>query len=411
MLDLIIWAVRAPTHLEPVVQQRIVERTDEVEMHLFDAEATQLLMDTLSELYERGWQPLDFLHVARRSDRRLAQVAALAVLSQAARTNAEQRAPRAWVEQLRVAADVVGDGPDTPSVDASSSPPSPLSPSWGVVDALVGSGVAPSRAWCAVLQLMATFHGHRRLEHLLPPPSAWDRTATPRADADVTDRSRMLNKIRGLLAKAEATTFAAEAEAFTAKAQDLMTRHAIEAAVLHAAGHDPVAVIGARVYLESPYAAEKAQLLNYVALANRVRMVYDRKRAIATVVGTLVDVDQVHLLFTSLLIQATRSMAEAGSSGHAGSSPRSASFRRAFLTAYSVRIGERLTAADREAVNSYGAELVPVLARRDAAVEAEYDRLFPETRVIRSSPVDGRGWEAGRRAADRAVFAAGRLTR
>ena len=39
-----------------------------------------------------------------------------------------------------------------------------------------------------------------------------------------------------LLAKAEATTFAEEAEAFTAKAQELMAAHAIQQAMLEAGG-------------------------------------------------------------------------------------------------------------------------------------------------------------------------------
>ena len=43
----------------------------------------------------------------------------------------------------------------------------------------------------------------------------------------------VLARIRQLLAKAESTTFEAEALAFTAKAQELMTRHAIDAALVH----------------------------------------------------------------------------------------------------------------------------------------------------------------------------------
>ena len=79
----------------------------------------------------------------------------------------------------------------------------------------------------------------------------------------------MLNRIRTLLAKAEATEFAAEAETFTAKAQDLMTRHAIDEALLRAAGDQPIEIEGVRVHIHNPYATEKVQLLNQVARANR----------------------------------------------------------------------------------------------------------------------------------------------
>jgi hypothetical protein len=64
--------------------------------------------------------------------------------------------------------------------------------------------------------------------------------------------------------------------------------------------------------------------------------------AIATVVGVPLDIDQVEMLFTSLLIQATRAMTEAGAD-QPGSFERSATFGRSFLAAYAVRIGERLT--------------------------------------------------------------------
>ena len=43
-------------------------------------------------------------------------------------------------------------------------------------------------------------------------------------------------KVRALLAKAESTTFEAEAEALFAKAHQLMVRNAIDEAVLHLSG-------------------------------------------------------------------------------------------------------------------------------------------------------------------------------
>ena len=105
----------------------------------------------------------------------------------------------------------------------------------------------------------------------------------------------------------------------------------------------------------------------------------------ATVVGTPVDVDQVELLFVSLLIQSTRAMAEAGTA-QPGSFDRSPRFRRSFLTSYAVRIGERLSAADAETTASYGSELVPVLRRQEEVVDAVYERLFPHTREATSTP-------------------------
>lgn len=93
---------------------------------------------------------------------------------------------------------------------------------------------------------------------------------------------------------------------------------------------------------------------------------------------------------------------------------RSRAFRASFLLAYARRIGERLEAVNR-AVESTATDddgsLLPVLAARYDAVEAEVRELFGE---LTSSPVaggsDGLGWALGELAADRAQLDAGDLT-
>jgi hypothetical protein len=168
-------------------------------------------------------------------------------------------------------------------------------------------------------------------------------------------------------------------------------------------------VVAKRVHLQSPYTTTKTSLLNAVARANRCKVIYFDRLAIATLVGVPLDIDRVEMLFTSLLIQATRAMTEAGAD-QSGSFERSATFRRSFLEAYAVRIGERLTEASSAATKSYGNELVPLLRRREDAVTAEFERLFPFTQAIRGRYFDPRGWAAGQRATDQAVFTAGRIS-
>ena len=164
-----------------------------------------------------------------------------------------------------------------------------------------------------------------------------------------------------------------------------------------------------RIHLQAPYASEKMTLLNQVARSNRCKAIWLEQVAMGTLVGTPVDVDQVELLFTSLLIQATRAMAEAGAS-RAGSYDRSAGFRRSFLVSYAVRIGERLDESAASATAEYGQELVPVLQRQADAVDGEFERLFPHTYAMNANRrYSQRGWEAGRAAADQATFVAGRL--
>jgi hypothetical protein len=370
------------------------------QQQILDEQMSLRFMAMLASLWEHGWQPADLLHQARRVDSRCAALTAALMTGQAHRTEAFDRAPKPWLSQLHAA-----------ERDAAAARllADPMPTVFLAAAAQVRAGSKPSDAWTTVLRLASHLEHLPALPNLIEPPSAWGKSRLRRPVASDTDRTKVLAKIRGLLAKAEATVYAAEAEALTAKAQHLMTRHAIDEALLHAHDDEPIAVSNVRVHISAPYPSEKVSLLNQVALANRCRLVWLDKFAIATLVGTPVDVDQVELLFTSLLVQATRAMVEAGAS-RPGSFDRSPSFRRSFLASYSVRIGERLTESADSATSCYGAELVPVMQRQAEAVDQEFERLFPNTHQVGSAlHYSQRGWQAGREAADRASFVAGRL--
>jgi hypothetical protein len=389
-------AALPPSSLSLVVEDALVTQ-DVASRDLMDEMASMRVRQSLVAAWEHGWQPLDLVHVVRRSRARLAPLLGAAIATQARSVQAEQRVPQAWLDQLGAVADEALAAAPNGSADC-------------LVRSVLGQGVRLIDVWTDLVQLLEMLTTLPVLEQLVPPPSAWGRpTAASRPDDDASERGRLLNRIRTLLAKAENTEFAAEAETFTAKAQDLMTRHAIDAALLHESADNPIDVRGARVHINNPYAAEKVHLLNQVARANRSRTVWNSSLGLATVIGTPTDVDQVEMLFTSLLIQATRAMAEAGAR-RAGAFDRSASFRRSFLMSYAVRIGERLNQTNEAATASYGSALVPLLQRQTSAVQAEFDRLFPHTREGRAGRYNMLGWDAGRAAADRAVFAAGRLT-
>jgi hypothetical protein len=368
-------------------------------LQLMDELITDRLFLLVASLWEHGWQPLDALHVVRTRRPRSVPLIASVIMEQARRANAEDRASRTWLDQLHAVAE------EGIELDL----PRPEHERWLLVETMSTAGFRLLDAWTEIVILTCCVTDLPRLEQIAPPPSAWEtpiRNSVP--GIQDSERHKLLNRIRALLAKAEATSYAAEAETFTAKAQDLMTRHAIDEALLRETD-EQVAVIAQRVHLQCPYASTKATLLNAASRANRCKVIYNASLAIATVVGVPVDVDQVEMLFTSLLIQATRAMAEAGAA-RPGSFDRSATFRRSFLTAYGVRIGERLREADAAATESYGKDLVPLLQRQEDAVQHEFDRLFPNIKMTGEGYYDRRGWEAGRRAADRAVFTAGRIT-
>ncbi len=377
-----------------------------------DEEAwSAMLLDGLAAVYERGWQPMDVAHVLDRVlDRRDGPAVAVAVLFQARTARADQRAPLSWVTQLEALAERhPRAGERAAALHAE-----------GLGDGELGlrlamDGLDVDHA-VAALGALPTF------PMLCDPPSAWpERRRAPAgpaaapgrtAEAPAADR-KMLGRVRGLLAKAEATDFPDEAEVFTAKAQELITRYAIDTALL--ARHSPAAALGTdgrRVHLQAPYLKEKMQLLTEISEVNGVRAVWADTHAIATVVGLPDDLERVELLFTSLLVQATRAMTGADTGG---AHPQGvAAFRRGFLMGYAVRIGQRLrtardkaTAEGAEAAGVDVGELVPVFSAREEAVQTAFDELFPTTVRARTRRVDAAGWHAGTSAADAAHLEVG----
>ncbi|EFQ84095.1 hypothetical protein HMPREF0063_10811 [Aeromicrobium marinum DSM 15272] len=339
--------------------------------------------------WEQGWQPRDLLHASRRHTTAAAtRWLSRAILVESHRSGAPHRAPRSWLDQLDVLESSV-----TPAADE-------LLPSTDHPD---------QAAWLAALVTLDLLRGLPRVRVVDAVPSQWDRLGRPstvpetgRIDAR---QAKALTTVRALLAKAESTDFAAEAEAFTAKAQSLMTRHALDEALITADIEGGVVVRARRILVHHPYPVEKASLLDQVARANRTRAVWDEFASSVTVVGVPTDLDQVEMLFTSTLVQATRAMTHAGQAADSAPVDRSSSFRKSFLVAYAQRIGQRLTVTAEEATASYGSALVPVLARQGEAVTAEFERLFPRvTTTSRRRSYDRRGWDAGTRAADDTVL-------
>jgi hypothetical protein len=219
---------------------------------------------------------------------------------------------------------------------------------------------------------------------------------------------KVLARVRGLLAKAESTTFPDEAEALSAKAQELMTRHAFDRALVDSAPQSQSAT-ARRIWLDNPYASAKVLLVQSVAKANRCRTMYYSNLGFVTVLGNEVDLRIVELLSTSLLVQATKAMVAKGSQiSHSGQS-RTRSYRQAFLVAYANRIGERLRGVSEASVaaESEPGRLLPVLAARSKAVDDLFVEMFPRTVSKPVSVTNAAGWAAGRAAADAAVLSSG----
>ena len=236
------------------------------------------------------------------------------------------------------------------------------------------------------------------------------RHRQPEDPSSPPDAERIYAKVRALLRKAESTAYAPEAEALTAKAQDLLTRHALDVAlVADAAGSDVPEVRS--VAIHASYATGRTMLLGAVASANRCTAIWDSAASTAMVVGHRVDLDATDLLWASLVTQAEVAIAVAGPKVDARGRSRTRSWRTAFWAAFAQRIGQRLADQARVTTDEVAATsgaLVPVLAARQREVDAVVRDRFPRITTRRTRVSNGDGWDAGREAADRADLGARR---
>jgi hypothetical protein len=246
------------------------------------------------------------------------------------------------------------------------------------------------------------------LERLCPLPGT-ARAGAWAAGSDADER--ILGKIRALLAKAESTEFPDEAEALSARAQELMAKHSIDHALLAAQSGSKDRPAARRLPVDSPYESPKATLLHAVAQANRCRSVWQKAIGMSTVVGFPSDLDAVELLYTSLLVQANTAMLREGAKKDAYGRSRTRAFRQSFLVAYAYRIGVRLSQAtvhaeQEAAAAAPGKDLVPVLKERHEAVDHAVDEMFGDGLVYDrgSRATDEEGWASGLAAADMAAL-------
>jgi hypothetical protein len=360
-------------------------------------EAERQIGEAIRTAWKRGWQPRELLrHVRRTTDPSTTALALVAISADLARRDCSTIDTR-WIAQL--------DEMDLPAV-----PTTGWLPTWARDQQIPDwEHVRAPRMLIAIVGLIVP------IQILIPPPGASpEDKVTINLTAKTDDP--LLNRVRALLAQAESTNFEAEAETFTAKAQELMTRHAIDMAMVEAGTQRSERPGAIRIPIDEPYINAKWKLLNVVATNSRCRAVFQKYIAMASVIGFDADLHATETLFTSLLVQAQIAMQSAASSAPPGTAARSRSFRSSFLLAYAYRVGERFAeinahvVADAEAET--GRSILPVLAARSSIVDAAVREIFPKLGTMRSrAGVDPAGWASGRTAADRAKLNSGDLTK
>ncbi|SIR21135.1 DUF2786 domain-containing protein [Micromonospora avicenniae] len=359
-----------------------------------DAALLRRLARDVGRLWPRGWQPAD---LARLADRRLGPRPArlLHDVMAAQRRDLPDPVPSWWDDQLRELDARVWWADDGGHLAA-----------WAARE-----GIDRVTALREAVDALALVVGLPPIAVLRPPPgSTAARVVTGPAGGG--SGSRILDRVRALLAKAESTTFPAEAEALTGKAQELIARHSLDEALLAAEAPGPDLPSGVRLGTDAPYAGAKALLVQEVAAANGCESVWSDDLGFATVLGWPAELAAVELLYTSLLVQATAAMLAGRGERRASGGRRTRGYDESFLNAFALRIGERLraatAAANRQAVQEAGADrLLPVLAARGEAVRERFETLFPGVTRARLTVRDAEGWASGTSAADRATLDVG----
>ncbi|OMC01600.1 DUF2786 domain-containing protein [Mycolicibacterium fortuitum] len=346
--------------------------------HELDLAAEGTVAGAISSAWQAGWSPNDLHEFARRRlDAAAAGYLAEAVVRESQHYPVTSLHPRWRAEIDALPAEIDHAAPQM----------------WDWADTNAVDHQAALTVALKVLRLLGTLP---TLEPLLPLPGAHQHSAVAVNPAD----AKALSRVRGLLAKAEATKFPEEADALSAKAQELMSRYSLQHAIRdHEQGRAAEAT-ARRIWIDNPYVIAKAALVQAVATANRCQTVCAEKLGCVTVIGAECDLEFVELLATSLLVQANRAMLAAGRTSSDGRA-RTRSFRQSFLLSYAERIGERLSATSTTVATEVDrGTLLPALAARSQATEDLTNRLFPATIPRMMSVSDSAGWSAGRIAAD-----------
>ena len=237
---------------------------------------------------------------------------------------------------------------------------------------------------------------------------------------------KMLERVRALLAKAEdRAATEEESKLYTAKAAELMAKYSINQALIDAAR--PRAereVVGDRVVLiVAPYAFAKASLLHTICRYSRVKSIrintgrYSRRtKQPGTqqmhLFGFAADLEQVEMLYTSLLLQVAWFGKQAKPPGYLEPGEKRV-WHREWLFGFSHGVGARLKEAEERAkktvTNEQGGNLLPVLLDRSTLVADRLKAHYPDMTTTKISFNAGAGYQAGRLAANQADLGGTRI--
>lgn len=202
---------------------------------------------------------------------------------------------------------------------------------------------------------------------------------------------KILNRVRGLLAKAEDPACTPqEAALFSAKAEELVAKYALDSAML--SQDDKGKPIMRRYPISNPYGRPKTALFQGLARAYGCAPVRDTRSKEDVIVGFASDLDVVEILFASLLVQGQREFFRG---------PSDKAWRTSFWYGFANRVVKRVEESRRKAKDETPGSAL-VLADRSSETKDALREMFGGVRSTGGGrTTSAAGAAAGQAAADR----------
>jgi len=213
----------------------------------------------------------------------------------------------------------------------------------------------------------------------------------------------IIERVSALLAKAEASPFPEEADAFSAKAQELISRHALDIAEVRRAGEDMLGFVGQEeIPMSGSYTYERAAIWSMASKANRCRILMNKaygSRRVTRIhlIGREHDRRLVRVLAASLETQALSRLPSRA--GDAYGEPTLTSVRRSFLIGYVHQLQRRLAETNQSAEADYAAATSQSLRLADDELDRYIDEHFNAGQDRSRARIDSASFEAGQLAA------------
>jgi hypothetical protein len=230
---------------------------------------------------------------------------------------------------------------------------------------------------------------------------------------------RLLDRVRKLLTQAEDDAVTpAEAQAFTAKAAELMAKYGIDRALLAADQPETDQATNRVLDIDNPWAREKAHLLCGLASALRCQAILlssERPGSRVHIFGFGSDIERTDLLYTSVLIQMAHGLAGAQVPDWSRSAR---AWRRSWLLGFATAVIARVRQAEQGALTDATSRARPdsadrtalVLADRSLVIRRQVEQAYPVTRKARVT-YSGSGYRDGYERGQRADIGTTRLSR